>query len=145
MKSSVVGTACAPNSVTKRASLGQLAMARGKSRSSPWYQPKYVWLSVPPEPGWGSTPEWAMTGRLPSACSRARLIEWSSTVLFQLGSCWATATRAATRFSEKGTPGSRKRVAARVAEAQQLPSWNKTELDRSEEHTLELQARPQRV
>ena len=64
MNSAVSGTAWAPNSLTKRARTGRRASRAGKSRSSPWYQPKYRWLSVP-QAGWGRMPEWATTGPRP--------------------------------------------------------------------------------
>ena len=90
--------ACAPNSVTKRPILGRARRNPGRSRSCPWYQPKYRWLSVPSRSGgWGITPECAMTGRVPSPCSRARFTERSRTVLFQVGSCCAARARTAMR------------------------------------------------
>ena len=54
--------------------------------------------------GWGSTPEWATTGRVPSACSRARFTERSSTVLFQVGSSWAARARSPMRRRAFGSP-----------------------------------------
>ncbi len=47
MKSAAAGTAWAPNSLTNRTIRGIDAANPGKSRSWPWYQPKYRWLSVP--------------------------------------------------------------------------------------------------
>ncbi len=38
---------------------------------------------------WGATPEWAITGRVPSARSKARFTERSSTERFQVGSLLA--------------------------------------------------------
>ena len=54
--------------------------------------------------GWGSTPEWATTGRVPSPCSKARFTDRSSTVLFHVGSCWAASARTAIRRSALGSP-----------------------------------------
>ena len=54
--------------------------------------------------GWGSTPLWAITGRVPSAFSSARFTDRSSTVLFQVGSSWATAAFSAMRRSAFGSP-----------------------------------------
>ncbi len=52
--------------------------------------------------GWGSTPEWAITGRVPSAFSSARFTDRSRTVLFQVGSSCATNALAAMRRSGLG-------------------------------------------
>ena len=54
--------------------------------------------------GWGSTPEWAITGRVPSLFSSARFTERSSTVLFQVGSSWAAAALNARRRSALRSP-----------------------------------------
>ena len=40
MNAASTGTACAPNSLTNRTMRGQAAANAGRSRSSPWYQPK---------------------------------------------------------------------------------------------------------
>ena len=45
-----------------------------------------------------------MTGRVPSPFSKARLIERSSTVLFQVGSSWAAAAFTARRRTACGSP-----------------------------------------
>ncbi len=57
-----------------------------------------------PQAGWGRTPEWATTVRDPSARSRARRIERSSPVLFQLGSTWPATSRATVR-GDRAAPG----------------------------------------
>ena len=85
------GTDWAPNSETNRTSRGRARAKPPRSRSSPWFQPKDRWLSVPSScGGWGSTPEWAITGRLPSAFSMARFTDRSRIDRFHDGSSWAS-------------------------------------------------------
>ena len=89
MNSASAGTDWAPNSLTKRTIRGIVAANPGRSRSLPWCQPKYRWLSVPSSCGrCGSTPLWAITVRVSSARSKERFTHRSSTALFHDGSCW---------------------------------------------------------
>ena len=73
---------------------GSVAANPSRSRSSPWYQPKNRWLSVPFNCGTcGATPLWAMTARVSSAVSNARFTHRSRMVLFQVGTCSFTMCR----------------------------------------------------
>jgi hypothetical protein len=85
---------------------GTAARNRGKSRSLPWYQPKYTWVSVPSSCGrCGHTPEWGMTGRVPSALRSDLAMARSRMDRLNVGSSIATRKRAPTLASSIGSCG----------------------------------------
>ena len=55
-------------------------------------------------------PEWAMTGRVPSARSSVRLMRASRIDRFQLGSSWPETNSMAVRLEATGSPGRTSRV-----------------------------------
>ena len=82
---------------------GPAGQEGGESRSSATFQPNQRWLSVPSSWGrCGYTPEWAITGRVPSLRSSTDLMARSSSDRFHVGSAWEASARVATTSAPPG-------------------------------------------